>query len=108
MSGGYSVPARCALHAERRAERKTVPVVSRFFGIVIAMFWRDHVPPHFHAKYGDDEVTVDIHTGEVTGQIARRALALVEEWRVEHKAELLEDWSLAASKRPLKRITPLE
>jgi hypothetical protein len=108
MSGDRDVPARHAPHAERCAERKSVPVVSRFFGIVIAMFWRDHVPPHIHAKYGDDEVTVDIQTGEVAGQMARRALALVEEWRVEHKAELLEDWSLAVSKRPLKRIAPLE
>jgi hypothetical protein len=85
-----------------------MPVISRFFGIVIAMYWRDHMPPHFHAKYGDDEVTVDIDTGAVTGQMAKRALALVEEWRIMHKVELLEDWALASGKRPLKRIEPLE
>lgn len=85
-----------------------MPVISRFFGIVVAMYWRNHVPPHFHARYGDDEVTVDIETGAVTGQMARRALALVEEWRVMRKAELLEDWSLAAAKRSVRRIEPLE
>ncbi len=85
-----------------------MPVISRFFGIVIAMYWRDHAPPHFHAKYGDDEVTIDIETGAVTGQMARRALVLIEEWRSLHKAELLEDWSLAAARRSLKRIEPLE
>jgi len=48
-----------------------MPVVSRFFGVVIAMYWRDRAPPHFHAKYGDDEVTVDIQTGEVTVGVMR-------------------------------------
>ncbi len=44
-----------------------MPILSRFFGIVIAMYWRDHAPPHFHAKYGEQEVVVDIDTGRVTG-----------------------------------------
>ena len=56
-----------------------MPVISRFFGVVIAMYWRHHSPPHFHAKYGDDEVTVDIQTGKATGTMSRRALAMVEE-----------------------------
>jgi len=85
-----------------------MPVLSRFFGIVIVMYWRDHAPPHFHAKYGDDEVTVDIQTGAVTGHMAKRALAFVEEWRTIHEAELLEDWSLASNKRSLRQIAPLE
>ena len=84
-----------------------MPVISRFFGIVIAMYWRDHTPPHFHARYGDDEVTVDIESGAVTGHMAKRALALAEEWRIMHQAELLEDWALASAKRPLRRIEPL-
>ena len=46
-----------------------MPVISRFFGVVIYMYWRDHVPPHFHAKYQDQEVTVTIETGDVTGQM---------------------------------------
>jgi hypothetical protein len=85
-----------------------MPVISRFFGVLIAMYWRDHAPPHFHAKYGDDEVTVEIQTGEVTGAMSKRALAMVDEWRVLHIAELLEDWELAAARQSLRRIDPLE
>jgi hypothetical protein len=85
-----------------------MPVVSRFFGVVIAMYWRDHAPPHFHAKYGDDEVVVDIQTGEVTGTISRRVLAMVDEWRLLHIDELLENWQLAAARQSLRRIDPLE
>jgi hypothetical protein len=85
-----------------------MPVISRFFGIAIAMYWRDHMPPYFHAKYGDEEVTIDIEAGTVTGQMSARALALVQEWRGMHKAELLEDWALATAKRSLNRIAPLE
>ena len=85
-----------------------MPVISRFFGIVIAMYWRDHAPPHFHAKYGDEEVTVDIQTGVVTGVMSKRAVAMVEEWRVLHIDELLGDWQLAAARQSLRRIDALE
>ena len=85
-----------------------MPVLSRFFGIVIMMYWRDHAPPHFHAKYGDDEVTVDIKSGAVHGRMSRRALALAQEWRETHIEELFENWRLASAKRPLDRIEPLE
>jgi hypothetical protein len=72
------------------------------------MFWRDHAPPHFHGKYGDEEVVIEIETGAVTGTMSRRALALVQEWRELHKQELLENWKLAEQKHSLKRIEPLE
>lgn len=48
-----------------------MPIISRFFGIVIYMLWREHRPPHFHAKYGDEEVIVEIETGKVVGNISR-------------------------------------
>ena len=68
-----------------------MPVVSRFFGIIIAFYWEDHLPPHFHAKYSGDEAMVDIHTGTVLrGSLPRRALSLVDEWRRLHVPELLE------------------
>lgn len=44
-----------------------MPILSRFLGIVIAMYWDDHLPPHFHAKYGGYEITVEILTGVVEG-----------------------------------------
>ena len=85
-----------------------MPVISRFFGIIIYMYWRDHVPPHFHAKYQDQEATVAIETGEVEGELPRRARAMVEEWRQAHEEELLENWTLAEQKKGLRRIEPLE
>jgi hypothetical protein len=85
-----------------------MPVISRFFGIVIFMFWREHAPPHFHAKYQDQEITVEIETGQVAGKMGPKAVGLIQEWRESHRTELLEDWTLAEQKRSLKRIAPLE
>jgi hypothetical protein len=81
-----------------------VPEISRFLGIVIAMYYNDHAPPHFHAKYGTFEITVRI----VEGRFPRRALNLVLEWYNLHQSELLEDWNLARDRKPLRRIDPLE
>jgi hypothetical protein len=85
-----------------------MPVISRFFGIVIFMFWREHAPPHFHAKYQEQEITVEIETGQVEGHMVPRAVSLIQEWRQSHQAELLENWRLAEHKRTLRRIAPLE
>ncbi len=53
--------------------------------------WRDHAPPHFHAKYGEQEVSFEIETGKVTGNMSKRALSLVKEWYKLHKEELMSD-----------------
>jgi Domain of unknown function (DUF4160) len=87
---------------------KSMPIISRFFGILIFMFWREHEPPHFHAKYGDEEVVVEIENGKVSGTISKRALGLIQDWRELHKEELLRDWALAKERRELNRINPLE
>ena len=86
-----------------------MPEISRFLGIIIAMYYNDHAPPHFHAKYGDLEAVIAIDNGEVVqGRLPHRVLGLVQEWRVFHKAELAEDWELARERKALKRIDPLE
>lgn len=85
-----------------------MPIISSFFGIIIAMYWRDHAPPHFHAKYGGHEAEVEIASGAVVGHLPPRALGLVQEWRELHKDELLDDWHRAETKRVLKGIKPLE
>jgi len=85
-----------------------VPELSRFLGIVIYMYYRDHAPPHFHAEYAEFEIIVEIQSGVVMGQFPRRALNLVLEWYSIHREELVEDWYLAQSKQPLKTIDPLE
>jgi hypothetical protein len=85
-----------------------MPIISRFFGIIVYMFWREHQPPHFHAKYGDEEIIVEIESGKVTGNVSQRALKMIEEWRINHKEDLMADWILAEQNKPLKRIEPLE
>jgi len=87
---------------------RCVPEISRFLGIVIAMFYRDHEPAHFHAFYGEFEVTVLIESGVVSGEFPRRALAHVLEWYEMHRQELRENWELGQNRKPLKKITPLE
>ncbi len=73
------------------------------------MFWREHNPPHFHAKYADEEIVIEIESGKIIGGImSKRALALVEEWREINKVELQRDWKLAEQKKALFPIKPLE
>jgi len=85
-----------------------MPEIPRFFGIIIAMFYDDHNPPHFHARYGKDGVVIEITPLRVLeGQIPARALGLVMEWALQHQKELLQDWNLAKNNKPLKKIAPL-
>ncbi len=37
-----------------------MPEVSRFYGIIIRLYYRDHPPTHFHAMYGEDEALIEI------------------------------------------------
>jgi hypothetical protein len=86
-----------------------LPEISRFLGIVIAMFYNEHNPPHFHAKYGDFVAAIAIETGEIIeGHLPPRVLGLVQEGRAYHKSELSEDWNLARGRKVLKNIKPLE
>jgi hypothetical protein len=58
-----------------------LPEISRFFGIIVAMFYSDHPPPHFHVRYGSRRAVVDIATLSVLqGSLPPRALGLVVEW----------------------------
>jgi hypothetical protein len=86
-----------------------MPELSRFFGIIIGIFYREHGRPHFHAVYGEFEAVIDIETGDViSGELPRRALSLVSEWQSAHRPELREDWALAREHKELKKIPPLE
>ena len=84
-----------------------MPTVSRFFGIVVFLNYRDHAPPHFHARYGDGEVTVEIEGGAVAGRMSKRALRLVLEWAALHEDDLMRNWTLARERKPLEPIDPL-
>lgn len=86
-----------------------MPELSRFFGIIIAMYYNDHAPPHFHAKYGNEQASIRIDDGTVVeGRLGLRAMRLVEEWRALHQTELLEAWNNAQGRQPLNKIDPLE
>ncbi len=80
-----------------------MPILSRFFGIIITMNYREHGPPHFHAWYGGHEVTVTIGEGAVTGEMPKRALGLIID-----RSELRENWTRAEERLPLIPIEPLE
>jgi hypothetical protein len=85
-----------------------MPEISRFLGIVIGIFYSEHGIAHFHAVYGEHEISVEVESGRIHGQFPARALGLVLEWASLHKEELLENWELARQGLPLKRIAPLE
>ncbi len=86
-----------------------MPEISRFFGIVIAMFYDDHAPPHFHARYAGQRATIAIDTLAVLdGSLPARALGLAMEWAVIHREELLDNWRRAREQVPLHAIAPLE
>ena len=85
-----------------------MPEISRFLGIIIRMYIREHAPPHFHAEYGEYEITVDIETGIVNGRFPRRALCAVLDWYVLHQNELMVNWGSAMNRKPLSKIEPLE
>ena len=86
-----------------------MPTVSRFFGIVIQMFWREHAPPHFHALYGEHEALIDIRTlGVIQGRLPKRAMSLAIEWAIDHRDELMENWNRCQAKQPPKQIAPLD
>ncbi len=84
-----------------------MPTISRFFGIVVYMNHNDHEPPHFHARYQGQEVSVEIESGTVEGKMSRRALQMILEWYERHTEELMRDWELAQARRPLEPIPPL-
>lgn len=86
-----------------------MPEISRFFGIIIAMYYNDHAPPHFHVRYGNQKAVIDISTlGIIEGELSPRALGLVTEWAALHREELKNDWELARRHAPLNQIAPLE
>jgi hypothetical protein len=85
-----------------------MPEISRFLGIIIFMVYNDHQPPHFHARYGDFKITIEIETGIIEGKFPRRALNAVLEWYQLYRDQLLDNWKFSLEHKELKRIPPLE
>jgi len=86
-----------------------MPEISRFFGIIITMYYNDHAPPHFHVRYGQQKALIAIESLAVLqGNLKPRPLGLAIEWASQHQAELIHDWELARQNAPLETIQPLE
>lgn len=86
-----------------------MPTICMFRGIKIYINWREHQPPHFHAKYGGDEVIVSIQDAEViAGSFPSKQLKLLLAWAILHQDELMDNWNLAANKEDLFAIEPLK
>jgi phosphomannomutase len=91
------------------AECAAMPEVSRFYGMVIHMFWTEHEAPHFHARYGEFIASIRINDGRVTSRdFPPRALRHLDEWRKLHKGELLANWERMRRDQPPLPIAPLE
>lgn len=85
-----------------------MPIVSRFYGITIQMFYNDHAPSHFHALYGEHEVLVAISPISILqGGAPNRVCSLVLEWAALRQQELIENWDRARSGERLLPIEPL-
>jgi hypothetical protein len=85
-----------------------MPEISRFLGIIISMHYRDHAPPHFHARYGDKEASFSIKELQlIEGDLPRRIITYILEWAFEHREELLENWRRIEERKPLQKIKPL-
>lgn len=85
-----------------------MPIISRFYGILIAMYFNDHNPPHFHAKYSGYEALFNFEGDVIDGDLPKRAVAFVREWIALHQEELVLNWENARSGEPLNYIAPLE
>jgi hypothetical protein len=86
-----------------------VPRISEFFGISIYMYWGDHGPPHFHARYSGDKASITVDGRSVlAGNLPPRALGLVMEWAALHEDELRAAWRRAARNEAPGTIAPLE
>ena len=85
-----------------------VPRISSFYGVTIAMYYREHGFPHFHALYGEHKASVEIGSLELLGgYLPPRALRLVRQWASMHREELRESWNLAEQAEVLESIAPL-
>jgi len=63
-----------------------MPEISRFYGLIIYMNFKDHAPPHFHVWYGDYKAIVTIQDSIVKGEMPQRALKMIFDWLEIHRA----------------------
>ena len=86
-----------------------MPRISQFYGITIWMYWNEgtHERPHFHARYGEHQASVDLDGEIVVGTLPANAQRLVRDWTALHVDELAANWRRAKAGEPLEKISPL-
>ena len=109
MHGGVLKRVRASAEATGACGSILVmPTISRFLGLVIAMYFDDHGPPHFHARHAEGAAKIRIDTLEpIDSTLGRRQLRFVLAWAELHQEELLENWRLARAGETLREIEPL-
>jgi len=86
-----------------------MPEISRFFGMIVTMYYNDHPPAHMHLRYGAYRVRLNLENGEILdGDLPRRALARARAWRDIHEDALFANWQRTLNREPLLPIEPLE
>ncbi|MFN6463324.1 MAG: DUF4160 domain-containing protein [Nostoc sp. DedVER02] len=86
-----------------------MPEISRFFGMIVTMYYNDHPPPHFHVRYNQQKAIISIETLEILeGKLSSRAFKLILEWATLHQNELMKNWELARDNQILNSVLPLE
>ncbi len=86
-----------------------MPEISRFFGIVVRMYYDEHNPPHLHAEYSGNKAVFDFQGNIIKGDLSSKtAIKLLREWIDIHEMELVEDWNLARANKEIKKINPLD
>jgi len=109
LRNGSSHAGRADLPAASRGRiYRSVPRISAFYGIIITMHWREHLPPHFHAFYAGADAAIAIGSGDVIGgDLPPRALRLVREWAELHENDLRANWDRSENALPLVEVAPL-
>lgn len=86
-----------------------MPEISRFFGIIIRMFYDEHNPPHFHAEYQGKKAVFDLSGNMTKGELgSRTARKLVRDWVDLHADEIHTNWKRAMDDKELHKINPLD
>lgn len=86
-----------------------MPIICMFRGIKIYINYRDHLPPHFHANYGEHDCCISIEEIElISGTMPNKQLKMIYGWAALHQEELKEEWYLAQQQKELFPIDPLK
>ena len=92
---------------QKKGNSNQMPVISRFYGMVIKMYFiaSEHNPPHIHVIYGEYIGVLDIRNSEmITGDLPAKALAIAKEWTSRNKDALLQMWQT----QDIKPLPPIE